>query len=588
MEEFNIPQETVQPRAGDSFSPPGDYFAPFFDVVFYAPSALQGTIEVIEDQLRISPPGQRAAIFQNLASLREAEAGFASTLKSPIDIVGKESLGASRLGLRSVGGGIQNYDPAGPDSPLGQLVNYRANLQVTMLSAAALSATLTLTPPYEDALRIIDSQVIKFGSLMEVQWGYLSTDGSATPAISDKGLFRITQPSIKFGREVSITIGGFDILSGALSTQDVRCCWPRSAYPCDLAILRALIKKRGPGNTQLVDNPGVTSTSTLRKNKTEDVVQADDDWTFFRRLCRQNDVTFIQSGNTVTLSDEHRIDIAKPKYRLTWFMQPEGKLDIPMISFETNPIMGYFAGPGSRGQKTYCRNATTGDIEILSRDPSNTGVVQIGEKASDATNAGHNTTRIKTASAGDIAAFAELNEECASGKIYTQPCNRPNQTEETERANREVRRYHNTRATATVPGVPGLIPQQICEVINVGDVFSGCYRVMKTIHTIGAGYTVKVDLIRASSTGVKDGTAATRDRANCEPLDPDALSGENVTPKAGDDPPIISTEADNAGCVDATRTETALAARAIIRSLGIAGPSLADIDAQLQAPPAGP
>lgn len=566
MSEFNLAQANRPNRASDEFSPPGDYFAPFFDVVFYRPSPLQGTIESFSEQAsiaRATGDATSAAFFSALTSSLRGQ--------SPIDIAGDQEIGASSLSLRSVGGGLQTFDPAGANSPLGQLVNYRANLQVTMLSAAALQATLTLTPPYEDAVRIIDSQAIKFGSLMEIQWGYLSTDGSAQPAISDKGLFRITQPSIKFGREVTITIGGFDILSSSLSTSDVRCCWPRASYECDLSILKKLITDRAPNGVTL-DDSNVSDESPLRRKKERDVVQSDSDWTFFRRLCRQNDVAFRQDGSTINLYDENRIDIAKPKYRLTWFMQPEGELDIPMISFETNPIMGYFAMEGSRGQRTYCRNSETGEIEVLNRDPSDTGVPQSGGPGVDASERGHSQSSVRVGDGSDVAAFGELAEECASGRVFTQPCRRPNRTEETDRENREVRRFHNTRATAMCPGVPGLIPQQICEIVNVGDVFSGCYRIMKTIHTIGAGYTVKVDLIRASSTGVRDGTPTSNDRANCQSVDPQQQRGQDVAPTAGGDPPIRSTEGENAGCVspasEAAGDSASSAAEGITGGLG--------------------
>ena len=588
-----IPENPQPPRSEADFSPPGDYYAPYFDVVFYRPSPLQGTIENLEEQsqaLRAVNPGAAAALAAQVSALRGS---------SPLDIAGKQEIGASNLSLRSIGGGLQTFNPSGPDSELGQLVNYRANLQVTMLSAAALQATLTLTPPYEDAVRIIDSQAIKFGSLMEIQWGYLSTDGGGQPAISDKGLFRITQPSIKFGREVTITISGFDILSSSLSTLDTRCQWLRETYPCDLSILKQIIKKRAPG--YVLNDSFVGTESPLRRNKSGDsVIQADSDWVFFRRLCRQNDVSFMQIYTTIFLYDEHRIDMAQPKYRLTWFMQPTGALDIPMISFETNPIMGYFAMEGSRGQRTFCRDSETNELLVSEQTPSNTGVGQVGASGSDATPAGHSTTRVRVATGAEIAAFAAQEEECSSGRIFTQPCRRSNRTEETVRENREVRRFHNTRATAVVPGVPGLIPQQIAEVVNVGDIFSGCYRIMKTIHTIGAGYTVKVDLLRSSSTGTpNDGTPETRDRANCQAVDPNVTTGEERTPTQGDDPPIISTEETNAGCVDAARTGAAQELQTIIRAttFGAVSPRLVDLDAQLQAvrdqaqaqqPPAGP
>jgi hypothetical protein len=523
VSEFNLAKSEQPARSDPNFSPVNDLFAPFFDAVFYRPSETQGIVENPQEQAQISP-------FVDSIFAEETSSAFDSVA----DIAARQGIGGSTIQLRSVGGGLQTFDQAGPDSPLGQLVNYRANLQVTMLSAAALQATITLTPPYEDALRIIDSQAIKFGSLMELQWGYLSTDGAGKPAISDKGLFRITQPSIKFGREITITIGGFDILSSALSAADVRCCWPRATYECDLKILQDLIKKRAPDGIKL-NTANVGDESPLRKKKERDVIQSDSDWTFFRRLCRQNDVAFSQVGSDIFLRDESRIDIAKPKYRLMWYTQPQNKFDIPMITFETNPIMGYFAMEGSRGQKTFCRDGDTGKIETIDNDPADTGVPQVGEAASDATKKGFKADTMQVGDGTSVAAFKDLDDVCASGLIYTQPCKRPNQKEETARENREVRRFHNTRATAVVPGVPGLIPQQLCEIVNVGKVFGGCYRIMKTIHTIGTGYTVKVDMIRASSTGTKDGTAATSDRANCQPVDNNQQGGAFVGPVPGDD-----------------------------------------------------
>ena len=547
MSEFIIPPKQTLQRQGDSFSPVNDLFAPFFDVVFYKPVSLGVDVQPSfgVDSLLASAlsPGQGVTPFEGV---------------SPGDITGLVP-GASRLALRSVGGGLQSFDPEGdPNSPLGQLVNYRANLQVSMLSAAALQATLTLTPPYADALKIVDHQLIKFGSLMELQWGYLATDGSGKPAISDKGLFRITQPSIKFGREVSITIGGFDILSGAMSTTDTRCCWSREKYECDLKILQEIIKTRSPSGLNLNDS-AIPSKSSLRKRKKAPVIQADDDWTFFRRICRQNDVSFQQIGKDVILKDEPEIDGVAPKYNLLWYAQPGGDKDIPMISFETNPIMGYFAMPGSRGQRTICRDRETGKLEVVNKEPSKTEVQQIGGKGSDASEDGHCKDPVKT-SEGDIASFAAMDASCTSGRIYTQPCNRPNQKEEIEKENRSVRRYHNTRASAVCPGVPGLIPQQSVCVVNVGETFSGNYRVMKVIHNIGAGYTMKIDLLRSASTAAKSGSENSTDPPNVECVDataPGAPTGELATPIAGGDEPILGGD----GCATEDQSGSAAGVR---------------------------
>lgn len=525
---FIVPSERSLPRQEPTFSPVGDLFAPFFDVVFYSPSTDVGEeLDIAASALEANPAtrAQAASLRAQAATARAAQAASQAVALGDVT-----SIGSSRVTLSTVAGGLASFSPEGPGSPLGQLVNYRSSLEVTMLSAAALQATLTLNPPYEAAIEIIDNKLIKFGSLMEIQWGYLALDGSGSPAVSDKGLFRITQPSIKFGQQTTITIGGFDILSSSLQTIDTRCQWLREKFPTDLDIVTEIIKKKGGGLK--VDDARVGTESSLRKKKSgKGVTQSDDDWTFFRRLLRQNDVTWTQVKDTIVLEDEQRVSVAEPKYRLFWYGQPQNEYDVPMISFETNPIMSLFAGvPGSRGQRTICRDPETKEITVMDLDPGKTGVAQTGEANTATTNRGFKTDKAKT-SQGNIAPFAELDAACSSGRFFTEPCNRPNREEETKRENREIRMFYNTRATAVCPGVPGLLPQQVVEVRNVGETFSGNYRVMKVVHSIGASYVVKLDLLRAAASNTKSqGDPASPDKANTASIDPDAPPGVEVEP----------------------------------------------------------
>lgn len=512
-----IPAERKLPREENS-SPVGDLFAPFFDVVFYSVATEKGE--------EVKTEADQDERLRNTAAI-----------------------GTSRIALRTVGGGLESYSPSGDDTELGQLVNFRSSLEVTMLSAAALQATLTLTPTYEAALKIVDGKIIKFGSLMEIQWGYLALDGSGTPAISDKGLFRITQPSIKFGQQVSVTIAGFDILSGSLASQDTRCIWLRETYPCDLDIVSKIVQTR-VGKGMILNDQKLSAKSKLRKKKSgEGVTQTDDDWTFLRRICRQNDAVFTQSGKELIIEDEERVSAQPPKYTLFWFGQPENEFHVPMISFETNPIMSLFAGdPGARGQRTLCRDPEEKKVTTTDKDPAKTGQTQTGESNTITTDKAHEKEGIKT-SEGTVAPFAELDAACASGRFFTEPCRRPNVEEETDRENNEIRQFFNTRASAVCPGVPGLLPQQVVHVKNVGETFSGNYRVMKVIHSIGAGYTMKVDLLRAAESNAKTGTA-TNDPKNTKETDPDAGAGAPVEP-------ILQEDADFAsgrGCVNEAAT----------------------------------
>lgn len=541
-----IPQKDRIPnRQKDNFSPVGDLFAPFFDVVFYRSTPEVGLVASLEEQASLldQNPFTRAAAAQLRAQARSLFGAQQAALEST------DTIGQGRIELRSVAGGLVSYSPAGDDDPLAGLVNFRSNLQVSMVSAAALQATLTLDAPYEAALQIIDNKLIKFGSLMEIQWGYLSADGRK-PAVSDKGLFRITQPSIKFGQKTSITIGGFDILSSSLGSAETRCQWLREKYPCDLDIIREIVSKKLKGS---INDKRLSNESALRKRKSgTGVVQADDDWTFFRRILRQNNVGWTQNfkTNTVELFDERVVNNLTPKYRLLWYQQPENEKDIPMISFETNPILSLFAGPkGARGQRTICRDPETKKVVVINKDPANTGVTGVGEKNTTTTEKGFPKDVVKT-STGQVGVYAPLDAACASGRFFTQPCRRPNQMEETERENYEMSLF-NTKARATCPGVPGLIPQQTCEIKGVGDTFSGTYRIMKVTHNVGAGYTVDVDLLRTASSGVKgSGDPGKKDSVNTKPVNKEASTGETVEPILEGD----VSETTRGGCVDEQAT----------------------------------
>jgi len=504
-----IPTQEVGPlREGDSFSPVGNLFAPFFDVVFYSVDAQEGEVTPVKE------------------GAKEEDFGGA-TISGTTET---SKLGASRLQIRS-NGGLTSYSPEGEDGPVGQLRNYASNLQVSMVSSKALQATLTLSPPYEVAVKIVDHQLIRFGNLMEIQWGYLALDGGA-PIISDKGLFTIVQPSIKFGKETQVVIAGFDILSNSLGTTDTRRRWTRDSYESDLDIIREIVEKRVGIGAKLNDL-GLRKDSRLRKKKARAIIQASDDWVFFRRLLRHNNVEFLQKGTEVQLNDLSSISAAKPKYRLVWFMQPENEKDIPMITFETNPYASLFSStPGARGQRTVSSDAATGKVEQTDKDPGDTGVAQPGPPNTNTTNAAHKTEPMRVSGSGtSVATNAEINTANASGLVTSQPGNLPNKEEEADRANVETRVYYNSHATATCLGVPGMVPQKTVEVVNVGNKFSTNYRVIKVVHNIGVGYTMSINLINSASDGDEgSGAPASRDKAGTEPVDPKADTTETATP----------------------------------------------------------
>jgi len=439
--------------------PVGDLFNPFFDVTFYRPVSEQGTV-----------------------AESNGEEGSATS----------ERIDASKITV-STREGKQTLDE---DTKLIDARKYASSLSVEMLGAGAYKATLTLTPPLNDAIYIIDHKLIRFGSLMEIRWGYV--DDSSEPRQSDTGLFTIAQPSIKFGLDTQIQIVGYDILSSGLRAVDRRQIYKRAEkFKTDLDILTALVTPMG---LQIETGNNVPAESLLRKTKPTDITQQEDNWTFFKRICHDNDAGFFVQGNVVYVYDVGSADLNKHNYRFIWYLQPDDNRDIPMTSFETNPILGFFAREGSRGQKAKAVDKDTGKPITQKDAPDTTKVGSVGTNKVATSDKSHPQEQIKTAEAG-VTPNPKLTENDA-GRYISQPAERPNREEQARQEMRDLRRNANTKATITSLGVPSVHPQMIVRVEGVGETFSGAYRVLKATHNLTtSGYDMSIELLRASSSG---------------------------------------------------------------------------------------
>ena len=488
----------------------GDFFAPFFDVVFYKPMQPTG-IQYDDDLIQ--------------AAVDEGSIG-----RGADELQGSRTIGGSALRLRTSGGGAQLFFE---DSSVKDIRNFGANLTIDVRAAAAYRATLVLQPPYEDALSLVDSTAIKFGSIMEIQWGYMGRGGE--PILSDKGLFSIIQPSVTFGQQVTIKISGWDFLSSSGGSIDRKCAWPRESYKTDECIVRDLLTKI---NGDLRADIQVKGTSPLVKVKTgQHVVQSSTDIRFFQHLLHQNDCTYTLDGNTVRIRDQSALDVAKPSYTLMWYKQPTEKTDIPMISFESNSIPSLFAAQGSRGYFTISHNRDDDECDEKVKKPEDVTAGMPGcASGADATEAGHEKIKSDTSSAA-ASPYKDVSEDiCASGKVFVVPDRRPNKEEEKENKARNILRMANTRANVTIPGHPVVLPMMIVNVVGVGEKFGGTYRILKLSHEIGTGgYITKLDLLRASTTGKKtDADPATRATRNRD-CGVDQQSGAEVIPQTVDE-----------------------------------------------------
>lgn len=91
------------------------------------------------------------------------------------------------------------------NSPLRALA-FVSEVSVELQLALLPKITVTLTPPYEDAIKFLDSELMEWGtSVIEVEFGYLSTDTNNTllsPTFSGVML----KPEVSLGQDVTITL----------------------------------------------------------------------------------------------------------------------------------------------------------------------------------------------------------------------------------------------------------------------------------------------------------------------------------------------------------------------------------------------
>lgn len=503
----------------------GNFFAPFFDVVFYRQVEEPGIVQAVPaevngaDTINAVLGLQKSVYDNNLAGA-----------KSAADFGLNATIGASRVKLTNAGGNSTLFEP---DSELADLRNFKSSLTIEARASTAVKATLVFQPPYLEGLKIVDNQLIKFGSLMEIQWGYLNADGGE-PVLSNKGLFGIVQPSVKLSNQFSIEINGWDLLYMSSSSVDRRFSWPREQYDTDLKIVEKL-NSLSVGESYRLNTDMVSIESPLRQKKEgETVVQTTDDFSFFKELLAANDVEYRIDGNIVRLFDAGRADQQEPAYSLLWYKQPEKNTDIPMITFETNSIASLFAGQGSRGFWFMSQDMDSNTTERQEVKPEDTGVSQTGSKALGTQEAGHPKGTVRTSEA-NVKPYSMPDDSSATGQVHVQPRDTPNRDTKADRKGREVRRLCNTTASATIPGHPGIVPLTIVNVFGdesagVGRTFGGNYRVMKAIHEIGQGYVTKIELLRASTSGDDRATEEkSSDKTNTNKTT--AASGEEVAPR---------------------------------------------------------
>lgn len=394
-----------------------------------------------------------------------------------------------------------------------QLPNYAASLSIEAMIGAALRFTLTLTPPYEDALKIIDNKLVGYATLVKVQWGYIS-NSSDNNILSDIFVFQNQHPAIEFGQDITITLSGYDLVSGAGMRNTSKVIYDRIAFPTDYSLLLALLSK-----TKLrldISKVPVTSTLFVPKLFPPTVDQHLTDWQFIRRLLSDNNLSGHAEGAVFKVYSPNALSAEENAYRFLWRLQPEGKRDIPMMSFTGNPNGFLFMPPEAKGLRALASDPDSGIT--VGEDVSAAGLADQQNVGETTGNSEDDPTSSATSLASDDADDGETDDDeeigapvttrpsprpdIDTGTVYSRPGQMSNGDERAKGIVRGAAVFANVGASCTAPGMPDVMPPLLVRVDGVGSLFGGPYFIKSAKHEIStSGYEMKVELLRHTIQG---------------------------------------------------------------------------------------
>lgn len=429
--------------------------------------------------------------------------------------------------------------------------NYATSLEIVSTGNGANVATLTMEPPFYDAVDIIESQRIQRDSVMVCQWGWLPAAPGAKKITSAQHFFIVMKPSVEMsGSDITITITGVDLLVNSATKRETRTGYPRTeaafgeaqaakyaqvefagtrggindqvektVFPTDLSILEHLAKKNGNLEvkpTLVPPNSSLFKTRPLNDSEPLVLEQNELDWDFFKGLCRKNKCDFFTLGNKVFLGDRDVVDWQKSAYRLIMYQQPRDGHDIVMLNFSTSAKADLFQSPESVEVRQVSVDPDTGVSHDTAHDPAKMkDKVSLGKK----TLAGRDIADGKPEVVGQTEIIPKPKMEENQTCHVSVPHNKTNRDEHVASLPRAAAFVANMNASATIPGVPTLLPLMIVQVsAGFPKTFDGPYRVMKATHRLGDGYEMELELLRDTSS-----------------VDPAGYGVEPVTPS---DPPM--------------------------------------------------
>lgn len=474
---------------GPQITPVGDLYAPFWSLQFYPSKAAS--------LARKGPPVTR----------RDSQTGEALELAAD-DIYGVSAKSDTEGGLLTITGGDSSASVGfGGGLTLRDLEHFKGDMTIKQTSSATALFDLTLKPPYEIGLEILDNRVLSRSVVIVAEWGYVDAAGQVSQS-SGPYLFLGNKPGISFSSSsVSIQISGHDLLSSVLGKTTRRRKWNRRELT-DREIVRALTSELGYELNEdglALDSEAFISFG-LRNKEPVELEQNSSDWIFLKKLVSENKASlFVGPGEAngpavskskpmvYLFSTANVWQTSDRRYTLRSHEQLQSEYDIPIISFDSQLDGRVFLTAGAASLDVRQDNLRTGATRQQTADVTKDHTYGT-PKGQTAAGAIAEATRVQT-TVGVVKTDLETPEK--GSLLISVPSRDSNALNRAKVEGYKQAEYANSKAQCEIPGMATIHPWQVVNVSGMGRSLSGAYTVVSVEHRLGSdGYKTSLSLIR--------------------------------------------------------------------------------------------
>ncbi len=397
-----------------------------------------------------------------------------------------------------------------------------ASLKIESKSSAALRFTLTLTPPYEDGIRILNSRLINFGTLVKVQWGYAGW-GAGANILSDIFVFRNNFPQAEFGEDIKIVISGDDLTASVGTRNAATRKWLFSEYPNDCAIVRQIVARTKvkldtsavPAESSFLTGANRPKPETGGATPDAAIEQTVNDWSFIRRLCHDHSLSFTSQGVDFKIFSLFDASTAQNySYRLLYRRKPETKRDIPVSNIRANLMPWTFLPAEGRGLVQFTFNDNNPSASQIKKESPASGTkpgLAPGGATGDAAGKPNNVVslggdgdgeQVNDEQVGSFTVRPRPNKFEDKPPLLSVPSGAHNAEEKLENEINKIRAFSHPMVGVAAPGVVDLWPGITVMLEGTSDLFDGPYFVRDATHTISSsGYDMDLTLLRHTIKG---------------------------------------------------------------------------------------